>query len=34
MLRKTKHPLVPTPFRKVGTIFIETGIRPVQIKGE
>jgi hypothetical protein len=34
MLRKTKHPFIPTPFREVGTVFIETGIRPVQKKGE
>ena len=34
MLRKHKYPFVPTPFREVGTVFIETGTKPAQTKGE
>jgi hypothetical protein len=28
MLKKHQYPFIPTPFREVGTVFIETGIRP------
>ena len=34
MLRKPKYPFVPKPLREVGTVFIETGIKPAQTKGE
>ena len=35
MLRRSKYPFVPNPiFQRSGTEFIETGIRPVQKKGE